>query len=432
MMIRHPFAAFALAAFVGTAVLALTTPASPVAAQEETRQLTERVAAVVNDEAVTVYDLEQRFRLTLASANLPDTVETRARMAPQVLRALIDERLEVQEANRIKVHVSDAQINAAMSRLEEQNHLAKGTFEPELRRRGIDPSTLRQQIRAQLSWFAVVRQELVPQIHIGEEEVDARLKELRANFGKPEYLVSDIFLAVDDPRRENDVKALADRLAEQLHDKVPFYGLAAQFSQAGAEVGGDLGWVSSGVIDDALIAAVSVLQPGQTTEPIRLADGYHILELRDKRIAGAGTREATYDLATIDLTTLPSADDAEIKADIARLHQVVAGAGNCDQYETRAPHMPTARFGRIGSLGESEIPKDVLAVVDKLPPGRMSAPITIGHMHRFFVVCSRTEAGNGLPTRDQIRRRLEAEHVDLMARRFLRDLRRAAFVEIRI
>lgn len=397
------------------------------------QEATERAAATVNEEAITIHDLDARVRLGLLAANLENTPENRQRLAPEVLRRLIDERLEIQEATRLKVGLSEAEVNAGMSDLETQNHMEKGQLATFLEARGIDPQTLRDQLRAQLIWLRVVRQQLLPEVRIGEEEIDARLGEMRQGLNKPAYLLADIYLAVDDPTRDTEVHQLADRLEEQLKAGAPFAALARQFSQSGGSAGGDLGWVSPGMIDDALLAAVGKLAINQTTAPIRTRDGYHIVLLRDKHDAGQVlSNEPTIDLAQVDVVMLPSATATEQEDALARFHRAVAKDTTCDGYEKDARTMPIAHFSRSGLIRPSEMPIEVRGMVEKLKPGQMSDQFVVEQTHRFFIVCGRTEPVNGLPSREEVRRRIENERLELLAARYLRDLRRAAFVEIRI
>ncbi len=400
----------------------------PLAAQE-----TERVAAIVNDDIISLHDLEQRMRLALASSNLPDTMEARSRVGPQVLRGLIDDRLKTQEAKRLKITIAPAEIASSIATIERQNRMPAGAFEPFLKSKGIELETMRQQINAELSWVRVVRHELVPDLHIGEVEIDARLATLKANLGKPEYLVAEIFLAVEDPKNDADVHSLADRLIEQLHQGAPFPALARQFSQTGA-AGGDLGWVSQGSLDDELTDALAKLDKGNITPPIRTVDGYHILLLRDKRLAGQiEDSEPLYDVMTIQLPILPGSTDAERDAQLKQVQAVIASSKSCDDYEKLIKqNVATADYTRNAKIKRSEIPPEIAALISDLNPGQLSQPLDQNNVRRLFTVCGRIDPKGGLPSRDDIRTRIEDEQLDIMAKRYLRDLRRAAFVEIRV
>jgi peptidyl-prolyl cis-trans isomerase SurA len=400
----------------------------PLAAQE-----TERVAAVVNDDVITLHDLEQRMRLALASSNLPDSMETRSRIGPQVLRGLIDDRLKTQEAKRLKIAIAPAEIASSIANIERQNNMAAGTFEPFLKSRGIELETMRQQIQAELSWVRVVRHELVPDLHIGEAEIDARLAMMQANLGKPEYLVAEIFLAVEDIRHEADVRTLAERLIEQMRQGAPFPALARQFSQTGA-AGGDLGWIGQGSLDDELMAALAKLDKGGVSPPIRTIDGYHILLLRDKRLAGLGDKsEPLYDILTVHLPIIPGSTEAERDAQLKQVRDIIASDKGCDDDEKRIKQsVATAEYTRASKIKRSEIPPDVFALISDIAPRQISAPLDDKYVRRLFTLCGRIDPKGGLPSRDDIKTRIEDEQLDIMAKRYLRNLRRSAFVEIRV
>lgn len=393
---------------------------------------TQRVAAVVNEDIISVHDVEQRMRLVLLSSALPDSVETRSRMIPQVMRRLIDEHLQIQEAERLKLSVTSSEIAGSMATIEHQNNMARGSFEPFLQSRGVNPESMRQQIRAELGWMQVVRHEMSSQVHVSEEGVESRLQALRSNLGKPEYQVGEIFLAVDDPRREDEERSLAERLIEQMRLGAPFSALAQQFSQTGAS-GGNLGWVSEGMLDEALTKALAKLEVNTVTPPIRTVDGYHILMLLDKRKIGEGMSNGpTIDVLTIELTSLPSATLAERDVQIKRLREALAPGKNCDDYERLVKEVPSATYNRAVKIPVAQVPTQIESMIHDLPAGGLSAPVDTPNSRRMFAVCAREDDTGGLPSRDTIRRRMEDEQMDVLARRYLRDLRRSAFVEIRM
>jgi len=408
-------------------------PYAVTRAAELPPQATERVAASVNEEAITIHDLDARVRLGLLSINLPDTPENRQRLGPETLRRLIDEHLEIQEATRLKIEITDAEIVNGLNDLEQQNHMRSGQLIQLLDQNGIDPQTLRDQVRAQIAWSRAVRQQLLSTIRIGEEELDARMRQMREGMNRVTYLAADIYLPIDDPRRETEVKDLADRLVAQLKTGAPFSALARQFSASGAAAGGDLGWVAHGMVDDALLDALGKLEVGHASTPIRTADGYHILLLRDKHAAGVGlVDEATVDLAQIDLTMLPSATDDERQLTIAKFRHAVEKDRACADYEKDTGTVAIAHYARVGLMRPSEAPASVRPLLVNLKKGEMSEPLKLDNVYRFFVACERSESTGGLPSREELRRRMEDERLDLLAVRYLRDLRRAAFVEVRL
>lgn len=270
----------------------------------------ETIAAVVNEDAVSMSDLADRLRLVIASSGMPDNPDIRARMRPQILNILIEERLKLQEAARLELAVTQEEIAQGFASIAGQNNLEPEHFRALLRREGVDARTLEDQIRAEIAWSRVIQTRLRPQVVISDNEVDAVIARLRASQGKDEYLVSEIFLPVDNPADEADVRKLADRLTGQLQEgRVPFPRLAGQFSQAaGASKGGDMGWVQEGQLPDPLDRQLARMGQGELSPPVRSLTGYHILLLRGKR--------------TISETSLPAAEEIMQKLGMERLERL--------------------------------------------------------------------------------------------------------------
>lgn len=416
-----------LSFLMGACALALFS-ALPAAAADEA----ERVAAVINDDIISVHDLDQRLKLVLLSSNLPDTVETRSRVMPQVIRRLIDEHLELQEAEKQKVTVDSGEVATAVANIEHQNRMPHGAMEKMLRSRGVDPDTLRQQVKADLAWSDVVHQELTRDIHVGDDAVNTRLANLKANLGKPEYLAGEIYLAVEGPRNDDQVRGLADRLIEQLRQGAPFQALAQQFSQNGG--GGQLGWVSEGMLDDELMKALSRLQLNTVSPPIRTNDGYHILMLIDKRRIGDGMSSGpSLDLLTVELSSLPSATFTERDAQLARFKDTMSAIKGCDELEKVSKTLPSTTYNEVEHIAEAGLPTEVTSLIGKLDIGQLSEPLDLVNARRFFAVCGRhNDDAGGLPSYDDIKRRMESEQLENLARRYLRDIRRNAYVDVRI
>src|SRR5262245_61500050 len=161
-----------------------------------------RIAAIVNRDAITLYDVEQRVRFVGLGARLPESGEGRQRLVNEVLRAMINERLQLQEATRSGVEITDKEVLEQLSDIERRNGMQKGGLEKLLRQRNIDPRTFEDQVRASLAWNKVVQQKIQPQIRVSDAEVEAVLKRLRENKDKLQYRVQEIFLPVDSPAQQ--------------------------------------------------------------------------------------------------------------------------------------------------------------------------------------------------------------------------------------
>ena len=264
---------------LGFAALISLLPVSTSHAQDAFRP-----AAVVNDEVISVLDLAMRVRLAIVGAGVRDTQEARRRLTPQVLNGLINERLQLQEAERLDISITDDQVAAALQQIATQNNMTEGQFLGMLRNRGIIPTTLIDQIRAQIAWQTVIQRRLRPTIAISNEEIQEVVSRLEARQGSVQRRISEIFVAVESAAKEDEALANANRLLEQLRAGANFSGLARQFSQSStARLGGDLGWVRDGELAEELNTALFQMGPGDISAPIRTPSGFYILLLRDMR-----------------------------------------------------------------------------------------------------------------------------------------------------
>ena len=172
--------------------------------------------------------------------------------------------------------------------------MSEGQFLAMLRNRGIIPTTLIEQIRAQIAWQTVVQRRIRPNVVIAPEEVDEVVGRLSARRGSIERRVAEIFIPVESAARENEALANANRLLLELENGANFSGLARQFSESGtASLGGDLGWVQDGEMEPELNAVLTQMGPGDLSRPIRTLTGFHILLLRDMRKYEGGDIDRT-------------------------------------------------------------------------------------------------------------------------------------------
>ena len=138
-----------------------------------------RIAAVVNDEVISVYDLVSRLRMTLLSSNMPDSPDARKKIEAQILRSLVDEKLQLQEAKKQNVVATDDEINNALAQIEKQNNMQPGQLNQFLKARGIDRAALISQVTASVVWAKLVRRKAAETVEISDDEVDEAIKRLK-------------------------------------------------------------------------------------------------------------------------------------------------------------------------------------------------------------------------------------------------------------
>lgn len=415
-------------AAVALIVWSLAIPVAPAGAQTDVS-----AAAIVNDEVISFYDLEARVQLAAASAGVADNAEVRDRLRPQVLRQLIDEKLQRQEAKRLNLEVTDAERQQAIQNIERSNNMQPGALAAFLRSRNVSFQTLVDQINATVAWQKVVRRSVRPLVDVGEEEVTEQLNQLRARGGLTEYAVSEIFLPVNRPQDDEPVRQSAERLIEQIRQGAPFPAVARQFSQsATAAVGGDMGVILQGTLDPRLEKALDVLNPREMSTPIRTDAGYYILALREKHQVAAPRAEDNLVSLRRLLVTLPpsaSAEDARTQGELAQT--LSANASGCSNIDRLASDMKVPASTDLGKVRIGDLPPEVRQTIATLPIGKAAPPVRVQEGFVVLLVCGREEATTGLPSRDEIAETLLAQRVESAQRRLLRDLRRAAYLDIR-
>jgi peptidyl-prolyl cis-trans isomerase SurA len=397
----------------------------------------QRIAAVVNDEVVSLQDLNDRLDLVMFTSGVGDTAEARQGLTPQVLRALVEEELQLQEAKRLGIQVSDQEIDQALANIAERNSMDVVGLRRLLANNQIHFSTLLAQIRAQIAWVKVVNQVVRPRVNVTVDQLDLAVQEARLNERQPEYLLSEIVLPIDNPSQEDAVAADAERLIQAVRDGGSFEALARQVSAAAsAERGGDLGWLRSAAIPPELAGALEQLKPGDVSAPLRSPIGYHVFWLRDRRLAppevAGGDAQVEVELSQI----LFAYDEAEGEAGTPRLREQALAMRpqltDCITIDRLASQRRLPASGDLGWVRIGDLPPAFAQVLIDLPIGQVSAPLQGPAGIHLIMVCDRRGAVQSAPQRDEIAKRLEAEQIDRLARRYLRDLRQQAFVDIRM
>lgn len=414
---------------IGLAMMA----AQAVAPAQAQVEASVSIAAVVNDEVVTEYDIDQRLRLLMTTSDITDTPEARKRYRPQVLRSLIEEKVQSQEAARLQVGVSDPEVDDVVKGLADRNGISSETLYLMLDRNGVIKQSLRQQILAQLKWKKVVRQRLLGQIQVSDDEVQRVLARQLSSAGDVESQVIELVLAVDDPTQEAEARQKGERILEQVRGGSKLAALAQQFSQSPSSVnGGDLGWVLKNQLPPEVDTALAALKPGEVSGLVRTGRGYYIVELRERRQAGA----LDLDLVQIDLRqVLFPVTAALTEADIAdRTRRAAAERerlGNCETFEASAAKIDWGTASNVGRIRVSALPEVLRAPILAMAVGEISQPVRSEAGIHLFMVCDRKDPESRLPTAETVRYELSNDKLALKARRYLRDLQSEAFVEIR-
>ncbi|KQN03981.1 peptidylprolyl isomerase [Sphingomonas sp. Leaf25] len=390
--------------------------------------------AIVNDTVLTGTDVDQRMALIVAINDFKLSAEDREVLRGQVVRQLIDETLQIQQAKAKDITVTAPELEQSFNRLAKQRfQQTPDQLRAYLRSVGSSERSLRRQIEGELAWSRLLRKQVEPFINVGEEEVEAIRARLEASKGTEEYSLREIYISAT-PDRAAEVQAAMTKIVEQIRQGAPFEYFARNFSEATTRaVGGDLGWVRLNMLPDQLQRAATQMQVGQIAGPIEVPGGYSILYLADKRqVLMADPRDAKVALRQLTLPFPPGTTQAQATQRAASFATATQGIRGCGD-ATKVAQSEKAEVVDNDSVVIRNLPPALQEIILKLNVGQATPPFgSPKDGIRVLIVCGRDDPRGGtVPSAEQIQDGLQQERVNLRAQRMLRDLRRDAVIEYR-
>lgn len=410
-----------LAALMCVALL-LASPLSARAAEEG-------IAAVVNEDIITRTDVKDRAEMLLKSSGQPASAAMIQRIMPQVLEGLIAETVQIQEARRQGIVIGPDEVKDGIAKVADNNKIPLEQFMAILKKQGIPMGSMESQIRAQLGWGKVIQQVIRPRVIVGESEIKAERSRMTASSGKREFYTAEIFLPVAKAEDDAKVRALAQTLAGQLRTGKSFSEIARQNSQsASAAQGGMIGWVQEGQLEAPLNAALMNAKAETLTDPVKGEDGYYLFYVRNIRSSDVATPDdAMLSLRElmIDGTGMRERDaraEAEsIAKDLTGCMDIAKKAASDKRYKLNE------RKVSVGELTASE-----KARLNKLDIGKAAMPEFSANRAVITMVCARDEPKGDVATDAALERKIGIQRLDMLQKRYLRDLISSAYIERRV
>lgn len=396
------------------------------------------IVAVVNGDVISRADVDNRRRLFALSTGQPMSPDVLDRLTPQVIQQLIEERLRLQEIQRRKIAVSDADIATAITEVEGRNGMPPGLLRRKLSDDGVGFRTLVDQIRVQIGWSRVLRQVASGNLEVSEADIADQERIQKALVGQPEYRVGEIFIPVKVASQAPEAQRFADTVIQQLRAGAPFAVVAAQFSQSQTALqGGDLGWVDKNQLDPAVLRVVQEMPPSAISNPIRVPGGFSIVTLRAKREIGRDpatmlkVRQVFFPFATkLD----PNAPTEQQKKSLAEAKRLSETAHGCAAMEAAAKTTGSDKPADPGDIRLEGVAVPALrAVLTSLSntPEKASQPLVAEDGIAVVMVCSREEKNLGVSTHAELAEKLVNQRVELASRQLQRELDRRAVIDQR-
>jgi len=436
-MLFHYFL-FALCALASTAASAQPSPA-PSTAPSRVIAI-DRVIAVVNDEAITQYELEEARRIVLQQLK-QQNVQQPARdvLDKQVLERLITERALLQYAKESGIKVDDTQVERTIQRIAEDNKLTMDTLRQALARDGVPYAKYRDDVRNEIILQRLREREVDNRVMVSDSEVENYLAMVKAQAGgESEYRLAHILVVIPEQASAEQIEAKRRRAEEALkkiRDGTDFGQVAAGYSDASdALSGGNLGWRTAARLPTVFSETVRGMKPGEVSPVLRSAAGFHVVKLIERRSNNEPALVDQTQVRHILVRVNEITSEADAKAKIDRLKdRLDTGAKFEDMAKLNSEDASSAKGGDLGWLSPGDTVPAFEDAVNKLAINQVSSPVrTSFGWHLIQVLGRRKQDISADRERNQAQLAIRQRKSEEAFQDWVRQTRDRAYVEMRI
>lgn len=394
------------------------------------------IIAVVGEQPISNLDVVERMQLLIATANLSDTAITRQNLMPQVLKQLVDEELQKQAATTRNIKITDGEISDAVVAIESQNGRPQGALRAFLKSRGVPWRAFLGQVRGQLTWQKLLAQAIRPAVKISDSELQRAAQNRRFSASNEEVNITPLILGVDTPEMEEKIKTLAEKLVAEVRGGATFEEVARQFTKSDAGSGEAPNfWVPLNQMEPALAEAIRNVPGVGLLDPVRTKRGYQIIRINERRRIGGLTMEDPTQvvLKEVKLGLPKDATPKQVDLTLQLASEVALNPGTClDQGVAGIKDFADTDI-EVGFIRStiSALPDYVQRQAESLNVGEVGVPFATPDGIRFYILCEKVEMPATVKADDKLRDILFREKLELESQKFMRNLRRDIFVEIR-
>lgn len=402
---------------IAALVLALTVVPRPAVAQSFSP------VAVVNDQIITGYDVDQRVLLLRSASAGPGTVSREA-----ALDALVEDTLRLQAARRAGIDPSAEEIDAGFAELARLSRREPSEVRTFFRSQGVSDEALALQIKAEVAWRQLILQRYGARARVSDSDIAEAGGTTSAGPAEPEYLIAEMRFPVS-AGGEAAATTRARQVIGRLSQGERFTVVAREVSAGPtASAGGDLGWIARSALSPAAADAVSRMSVDRVSEPFVDGDDVVLLGLRQIRDDGAAAER--YRLAQIVVAVAKNAPQSQADIALARATQVRSQLRSCTDVDAlKGQYAPIS--GDIGYLAVADMPASVRTAVAGLQVGQITQPVRSNDGFHVFVVCDKQAAAPSAAPQQNVASELRAKRLERYSRSLLRELRREAVIDRR-
>ena len=251
----------------------------------------DRVVAIVNQEIITLSEVEKWKEPHLGEIKADDRLEKREQtqeVLRKILDRLVEEKLVDQEVKRMGLKVSAKEMDGAIEEIKRKNNLTQENFEKALVMEGLNMESFKNQLEKQILRTRLIGMTVKVELKGGEKELrDYYQKNTDRYRGVETYRPGHILFYIPKeatPEQTQEIRSKCQKVLEKIKGGADFGEMAILYSEdASAKDRGDLGYFKRGELIPVIEKEALRLKVGEMSGIVRTEFGFHIIKLLDRK-----------------------------------------------------------------------------------------------------------------------------------------------------
>ncbi len=390
------------------------------------------IVAIVNDEPITMMDLDARLRLIIITSNLPNNLETRKNLSGQVLQSLISERLQYQEAKKLGIRVTDLEVQNNIRFIEKQNNLEENKLIETLFNNGVPKSALPNRLKSNLIMQKLLQNIIRPRVIINNNEVNNEYNNLLANNGKMEYQFSEISFNFSTLSKKEDTILIAKQIRKKILEENNFDSIGERIYENGTGAYEKNDWKLGNKINKDIYSRINNLNKNEVSDLIITNTGVSIIKLDNKREFKIPELSHTVtDIAFISFDLPINRTKTDMVIEDVKV--ITENIDNCDEMTEIAKIHGNKKGKYLGNILLNNLPNYFVEELKSLNINQPSKPIIADDGIYVTMICNYNKKINQeFALKEMIKNNMRQRSTEILKERYLLDLNRKALIDVRI
>ena len=391
------------------------------------------IAAIVNDDPVTLMDLNNRMQLIIVSSNLPDNSETREKLYGQILQSLINEKLQAQEAKKLSISITTKEVDNNIKFIEKNNNMEESTLIDTLYENGVPKSALPSRILANIILEKLLQKVIQPKVIITDNEIENEYNNYLSNEGEYEYKLSEIIFNYTNLSKNTDIMLIAKQIRKKIIKENNFDVIAKRINENGTgKFKKDDNWRLKNNINTTTYDSIKDLKINGVTELLLLNTGVSIVKVDNKRKITIPDLSSTVEDISIIIFDLPINKNRTTSL-LEEIRNKTINLKSCNDLSRVAKTEENMQGRNIGKVSLKNLPKNFIEVIQNKEVNTPTTPIISEDGIYIIMVCERNAKLNQeFALKEVITTNIKNRLTNILKERYLLDLNRKALIDIRM